>query len=106
MPKYMFGVTLSHDGLAGTLKEGGAARKRAAKKLVESLGGKLEAFYYAFGDPDVVVIADLPDNKAAAALATTVAAAGVGSIRTTVLMMPEEIDEVGKQTPTYRPPGG
>jgi uncharacterized protein with GYD domain len=106
MPKYLLQVSLSIDGLKGTLKEGGTARRAAAEKTAKSIDGSLETFYYALGEDDVIVIADLPDNVAAASLATTLAASGVGGVKTTVLLTPEEVDEVGKRKVKYSPPKG
>ena len=71
MPKYLLEVAYTADGAKGLLKDGGTKRQSAARALIESLGGKMEAFYYAFGDTDVVVIADLPDNVSAAAASVT-----------------------------------
>ena len=78
---------------------------RRGRKLFGSLGGKVEAFYYAFGDTDLFVIADAPDNVTAAALSLTVNAAGAATCRVTVLLTPEEIDAAAKKSPSYRPPG-
>jgi uncharacterized protein with GYD domain len=105
MAKYMVQASMSRDALRGTLSEGGSARAAAVRATVEGLGGTLESFYYAFGDYDVVGIADMPDNISAAAFAATVAAAGVGSVRTTVLLTPDEIDAVAAKAVEYRPPG-
>jgi len=105
MPKYLLEVSLSKKGLQGTLKEGGTARRAAAEVLIKSVGGKLESFYYAFGDRDVFVLIEVPDNASAARVATAVTASGAGSVKTTVLLSPKEIDQIGKSTPDYRPPG-
>ena len=75
------------------------------EKLFKSGGGKLETFYYAFGETDLYVIADMPDNASMAAVALMVAASGVINLKTTVLMTPEELDNAAKKTPSYRPPG-
>jgi uncharacterized protein with GYD domain len=53
MPKYLVRASLSADGLKGTLKEGGTARRDAVANLVRSVGGSLDAFYYAFGEDDI-----------------------------------------------------
>ena len=52
MSKYMFRASLSPEGVAGLLKEGGTARRDVVQKAVETLGGTLEAFYFAFGASD------------------------------------------------------
>lgn len=105
MPKYLIQANYVGEGIKGLLKEGGSSRRATVKKLFESMGGTMEAFYYAFGDTDVYVIGDVPDNVTAAALALTVASTGVVTCKTTVLMTPEEVDEITKKTPSYRAPG-
>ncbi len=105
MPRYLFRASYSQSGISGVLKEGGSSRVGAVEKLVGSLGGKVEAQYWAFGDDDYYLIAELPDNAAAAAASMTVAASGVGSIKTTVLLTAAEVDEATKRHPSYRPPG-
>ncbi len=105
MPKYLIISSLTPEGLRGTLNEGGTARREAIRRATESLGGKLEALYYAFGDRDVYSIVELPDNVTAAAASMTVSAAGVARNTTVVLITPEEIDEVSKKNvQAYIPP--
>lgn len=106
MPKYLVHGNYLGQGLKELLKEGGSGRRDAIRKLLESVGGKLEGVYYAFGDTDVYVIADLPDNQAATAVSLVTNASGAVNVRTTVLMTPEEIDAAIDRTPDYRPPGG
>jgi hypothetical protein len=65
----------------------------------------LEAFYFAFGEDDVYVLARLPDNVTAAAVGLTVSAAGAVRTSTVVLLTPEEIDEAAKKSVEYRAPG-
>jgi uncharacterized protein with GYD domain len=105
MPKYLMQANYAGEGIKGLLKEGGSNRRAAVEKSIKSVGGTMEAFYYAFGDTDVYIIAELPDNTAAAALVLTVNAAGAATCRTTVLMTPEEIDAASKKSPSYRAPG-
>ena len=105
MPKYLFQSNYTSEGVQGLLKEGGSSRRAATEKLLKSVGGKLEAYYYAFGYTDVYVIADLPDNASAAAVALTVSGAGTSTVKTTVLMTPEEVDVATKKKTEFRPPG-
>jgi len=105
MPKYLIQANHNAEGVKGLLKEGGTSRRATVEKSVQALGGKVEAFYYAFGDTDVFVLADLPDNATAAALALAVSSSGAVVCKTTVLLTPEEIDTSSKKTPHYRPPG-
>jgi uncharacterized protein with GYD domain len=105
MPKYLAQVNYIGEGIKGLLKEGGSSRRAAIEKLFGSVGAKVEALYYAFGDIDLFVIIDAPDNITAAALSLTVNAAGAATTKVTVLLTPEDIDAAAKKTPTYRPPG-
>jgi uncharacterized protein with GYD domain len=105
MPKYLAHCNYVGEGVKGLLKEGGTSRRAVVEKLVGSVGGTVEAFYYAFGETDLYVIADLPDNVSMTALALLVAASGAITIKTTVLITPEEVDEAIKKTPSYRAPG-
>jgi uncharacterized protein with GYD domain len=106
MPKYMATGHYSPDGAKGLLAEGGTGRRAATEKLLASLGGKMEAYYFSFGSDDFVLIADLPSNTAAAAASLTAAATGAIVSRIVVLLTPEEIDAATKMTPDYRAPGG
>ena len=105
MPKYLFQASHSVEGLQGLLKDGGTRRREAIETLVNGMGGSLEAFYYAFGESDVYVIADLPDEAAATAASLVVGASGAGSVKTTVLITPETVDEAVGRTVDYHPPG-
>jgi uncharacterized protein with GYD domain len=105
MPHYMFRASYSREGIQGVLKEGAASRVTVVRKLAESLGGSLESAYWAFGEDDFIAIVELPDNAAAAAAATTVAASGVGSVGTTVLLTAAEVDEARSRSVSYRAPG-
>jgi len=107
MPKYLFRGSYSQEGIKGVRKEGGSARMDVARELAEGLGGKLEAFFFAFGAHDFYAIADLPDNAAAVALAATVGASGaMSSFETIPLITPEDADEATHRSVNYRPPGG
>jgi uncharacterized protein with GYD domain len=106
MAKFLWQASYNSDGVKGVLKEGGTGRRAAIDKLVQGLGGKLEAFYFAFGGDDVVVIADLPDQKTAAAVGLAVNASGTTALKTVVLLTPEEIDESARVAVEYRRPGG
>jgi uncharacterized protein with GYD domain len=106
MPKYLIHASYTREGAEGVRTNGGTSRRDAVAKTAESLGGSLEAFYFAFGDYDAEVIVDLPDNEAAAAVAMTVNAAGGATAKTTVLLTPEQVDEAAKRSVDYLAPGG
>ena len=109
MPKYLIQGTYAVEGLRGLLKEGGTSRREALERATKSLGGTLEACYYAFGDADIVCIVDYPDNVTASAAALMVNAAGTAQAKTTVLITPEEVDQATdlakEKMAAYRPPG-
>ena len=105
MSKFLIHGNYVGEGIKGLLKEGGSSRRAAVEKLAASLGGTVESIYYAFGDTDVYVVVDMPDNVSMATMALVAGASGAVSVRTTVLMSPEEVDEATKKTPDYRPPG-
>ena len=105
MPKYLLAATLTQGGVQGVLKEGGTGRRAAVQKTAESVGGTVEAFYFAFGEADVYVLIDVPDAAAAAAVSMTTTASGAVRVNTTVLITPEEMDEVRSKSGQYRPPG-
>ena len=105
MPKYMIEASYSPEGVEGVKSEGGSSRRDAVAGVAEGLGGKLESFHFAFGDPDAYVVIDLPDNEAAAAVALAVSASGAVKVKTAVLLTPEEVDAAAKLSVGYRPPG-
>jgi uncharacterized protein with GYD domain len=105
MPKYLLQVSYTPEGAKGLKKDGGTKRRQAAKALFESLGGKVEAFYFALGDDDAVVIADLPDTASLVAASIAVKATGAMTGKTTVLITPEEMDQATKKSTSYSPPG-
>ena len=107
MPKYLIAVSYTAEGAKGVVAEGGSGRVKAARALLESVGGTLESMYFAFGDVDVYAIADAPSASDAAAAALALGASGAASSSTTVLMTAEEVDEAARKVASvvYRPPG-
>jgi uncharacterized protein with GYD domain len=105
MPKYLIQASYTTEGVKGVLAKGGSARRSAAEAAAKSVGGKVEQFYFAFGETDVVAIVDLPDHASAAALSLAVTSSGDIQSKATVLITPEEIDAASKMSPEFRPPG-
>jgi uncharacterized protein with GYD domain len=105
MPKYLFEAHYTPEGAKGVAKEGGSGRRDAVAKAAESIGGKLESIYFAFGGVDAYATLDLPDNVAAAAMALSVNQGNTSTVKTVVLMTPEEMDKAAKKTVKYRAPG-
>ncbi|MGA8178936.1 MAG: GYD domain-containing protein [Desulfobacterales bacterium] len=109
MAKYLIKVSYIGEGVPGLLKEGGSGRLKASERIIEALGGSIEAMYYAFGETDAFIIVDLPDNAGAVTASLMVNASGRVRVTYTPLFTPEEIDraaERGRQIPAaYRAPG-
>ena len=105
MANYLLVVRYGPDGAKGVAREGGTARHNASSAAVEALGGKVEAFYFAFGEVDVFAIVDFPDAIAAVATSLMVNQTGVMSLRLIPLITPEEMDAAAKRKAAFRPPG-
>ena len=107
MPHYLIQASYTAQGVSG-LVSSPEDRSAALRQLVESAGGRIESMYYAFGDSDVVVILEMPDNVSTAALSMAVGASGaVTNLRTTVLIPISEGVEAARKAGSisYRPPG-
>ena len=106
MPKYLIHGNYVGDGVKGLIADGGTKRRDAIRKLCRSVGGKLDAIYYALGEDDVYCIIDAPDNVTVAAASLAANASGMVTVKTTALLTVDEMDKAAKKVPQYRPPGG
>jgi uncharacterized protein with GYD domain len=105
MPHYLQQVAYSQEGWEA-LVANPQNRIEAVRPVIEKLGGKIEAAWFSFGDHDIVVITDMPDNVTAAAIAMAFAAGGaIKSVQTTPLISPEEAMQALKKAHEcgYRP---
>lgn len=105
MAKFLVTASYTAEGAKGLIKEGGTGRRTAVQKLIESMGGKIEAFYFAYGEHDAYVITELPDAASGLALSLAVNASGVVRLSTVPLITVEEMDAAAKKSVAYRPPG-
>ena len=108
MPKYLAEGRYTSDGLNGLAREGVLRRRADIAKMIESAGGKLEALYFAFGDADFYIIADVPDNISAAALSVVANESGfIVTSKIVALMTADEMDQAVKKATTihFLPPG-
>jgi uncharacterized protein with GYD domain len=105
MPHYMFRASYTQQGIQGVMKDGAASRVAAVEAMAGSVGGRITASYWAFGDDDFFAIGELPDNAAAMAIAAAVGASGSASVTTTVLLTAAEVDEALTRRAAYRAPG-
>jgi uncharacterized protein with GYD domain len=105
MPKFLFQASYTPEGVKGVQSGGGSARREAIAHMAETAGGTLESFHFALGERDAFVIADLPDNESAVAVALTANASGAVNVQTVALLTPEEVDAAANRSVEYRPPG-
>jgi len=105
MPKFLIEASYTAEGAKGLLKEGGTKRRQAADNAIKSVGGTMEAFYFAFGDSDAYVLFDAPDYATAAGASIAINASGAVRTKTVALLMPEDIDQAVKKPANYRAPG-
>jgi uncharacterized protein with GYD domain len=105
MPKYIVKASYTAEGAKGVMKDGGSGRRAAVQKLVESVGGKVEAFYFSYGEHDALVIADLPDAASGLAMSLAANASGAVRVSTAPLITVEEMDAAAKKSVAYRAPG-
>jgi uncharacterized protein with GYD domain len=105
VPRYLFIVNYAPEGAKALMAAGGSARRTAVEKAASGMGGRLETFDFAFGADDAYTIIELPDERAAAALALTVSGSGLTKVRVVVLLTPEDIDAAAQLRPDYAPPG-
>jgi uncharacterized protein with GYD domain len=105
VPRYLVKASYTTEGAKGVQSAGGTSRRDAVAKMAEGLGGRLESFYFAFGETDAYVVLDLPDNRSAAAASIAVNTAGGAASEVVVLLTPEDVDEAAKLSVDYRAPG-
>lgn len=106
MPYYMVQAAYSQEATAAMVKNP-QDRAEALRPIIERLGGKLLSMYFAFGEYDVVGLAEMPDNASSAAFSMAISAAGaVRAVKTTPLMtIQESIEALRKAGQAgYRPP--
>ena len=107
MPLYLTRFSYTPETWA-RLIENPEDRRQAAEAYIESVGGKLHGFWYAFGDHDGYTLWEAPDNVSMAAVALAIAGGGaLGSIETTVLLTVDETMEALRKAEHvgYRAPG-
>lgn len=105
MPKFMIHASYTAEGAKGLLKSSGSARRKAVEDSLATLGGKLEAFYFMFGEDDALIIMEVPDQVDALAVSMAVGASGMVRSKTTVLIPVEDVDRAIERHVPYRGPG-
>jgi len=105
MPKFLVQASYTVEGTKGLLKSGGSARRKAVEELLAPLGGRLEAFYFSFGEEDAILIIDVPDNETALSICMAVRASRMVSSKVTVLIPIEGVDRAVAREIHFKPPG-
>jgi uncharacterized protein with GYD domain len=105
MPKYLWKASYTKEGVAGVMSKGGSSRRDAVEQTVTAAGGRMESFYFAFGEADVYVIAELPDDATALAVSMAVNSQGATRLTTVPLLTPEDVDAAAQKSVDYQPPG-
>jgi uncharacterized protein with GYD domain len=108
MPRYLVQAAYTPEAWAALIKQP-QNRLEAIGELLRSLGGRFESVYFAFGEYDIVGVAEFPDNASAAAQSMVISAGGsVKAVKTTPLMTMEEGLEAmrkgGAAVASYHPP--
>lgn len=107
MPYYLLQAAYTTDAWAAMVKNP-QNRLDAVRPVVERLGGRVEGGWLAFGEYDVILICQMPDNVSATAFSMAASAGGaVKAVKTTPLMTVEEGMEAMRKAAGagYRPPG-
>ncbi len=93
MPRYLVQAKYTEHGLRGIINEGGSKRAEVISRVISSLGGAVESFFYALGETDVYIVINLPDHINACAFSIATNASGAVVVKTTVLLTPDELDK-------------
>ncbi|MGP3690616.1 GYD domain-containing protein [Streptomyces sp. IBSNAI002] len=105
MPKYLIHVTYTSEGLKGLLAEGGSGRQRAVEETLASVGGTLDAMYFAMGQDDLYCLVDVPDQTTMAAVAMAARASGAVVSKAVPLLSVAEMDQAARMAVSFRGPG-
>tara|TARA_B100000287_G_C20452206_1_gene709926 strand:+ start:264 stop:575 length:312 start_codon:yes stop_codon:yes gene_type:complete len=102
----MYSGSYTAEGAKGLLADGGTNRRDEAKKMVESMGGSLEAYYWCYGSTDFMCIVDVPSSEVMSKFALQIGASGMFSGNLTPLITVEEMDKItGASVEDFRYPG-
>ena len=97
MSYYLIQVAYSPEGWQALVKNP-QNRVEAVRPAIENLGGKIENAWYSFGDYDVTLVLQMPDNVGAAALSIAFASGGaLKTVKTTPLLTSTEALEAMKR---------
>ena len=104
MSKYLLTANYTIEGLKGVREKGAKSRADVVGEMIRGVGGTMESFHFAFGDTDVFIVADLPDDESAAAIALNVSSAGGATTSIVKLLTVEQADAALGISVAYTPP--
>ena len=93
MAKYLIEGAYTAAGLQGLAKESAKSREATVSKMIAAAGGKVEGLYWALGDSDVYLIAEMPDATTVAAVSMMVSASGAIRVKSVPLLTAAEVDQ-------------
>ena len=105
MKRYLARISLTPQAVKDLHKDKATGRRATVTKLVESVGGRIEAFYFSLAVDEVVGLAEFPGDNAATAIAIAVNGGGYAQIQITPLLPAEEVDAALAKAAGSRPPG-
>ena len=105
MPKFLVEGSYTSEGLQGLAKDKASGRQAAVEEALKSLGGKLDAVYFALGEADVYLLCECPDHVTAAALALAASSTGLVRTKTIPLLTAAETDRALAMKVGYKAPG-
>ncbi len=106
MPRYLMRLSASAETWSAMVKDP-QNRFEANRPLIESMGGKLEGYYFVVGEDEIVELIEMPDDVSMEAITMAVLASGaVRSVQTSTLLTAEEAMEAMRRAGSlgYRPP--
>jgi uncharacterized protein with GYD domain len=102
--KYFFSATFTVDGMRNLQKQSATGFKAGVGKFFESVGGKLESWYFDYAEGAAYGFVDYPDELAAATAQATVNAAGFARVIYKPVLSAEDADKALAKSKATRPP--
>jgi uncharacterized protein with GYD domain len=102
--RYLVRAVLTAEGLKNLQKQPPTALKAGVAKFVESVGGKLEFWFFDYGAATAYSVIDYPDEIAAATAQLSTNAAGFARVTIRPLLSAEELDKAVAKMPPVRVP--
>jgi uncharacterized protein with GYD domain len=102
--RYLFRAAFTVDGMQNLQKQSATAFKAGVAKVFDSVGGKLESWYFDYGDSTAYGFVDYPDEIAAATAQASVNAGGFARVTYRPVLSAEDADKALARSVATRPP--